>query len=94
MVCSFNEFEKEVIKERCREGRVAKISKQGNPGGRIPVGYDKDWQVVEEEAQMIKDIFNAYLRLDGLNKLKSYCQENNYNRMLNISLGKMASVRY
>ena len=89
MVCSINEFEKEVIRERCREGRVAKICKKENPGGRIPVGYDKNWQIVEDKAEIVKDIFNAYLRLESLNKLKDYCRENSYNERLNISLGKM-----
>ncbi len=89
MVCSINEFEKEVIRERCREGRIAKISKGENPGGRIPVGYDKNWQIVEEEAGIVKDIFNAYLRVESLNKLKDYCRENSYNEQLNISMSKM-----
>lgn len=90
MVCSINEFEKEIIRDRCREGRIAKISMGENPGGRIPVGYDKDWQIVEEEALIVKDIFNVYLRAGSLDKLSSYCRENGYNEKLNISLGKMA----
>lgn len=90
MVCSINEFEKEVIRERCREGRIAKISKKENPGGRIPAGYDKNWKLVEDKAEIIKDIFNAYLRLDSLKKLEDYCREKNYNELLKMSLGKKA----
>jgi len=88
MVCSINEFEKEVISERCREGRTAKIIKKENPGGRIPVGYEKDWIVIEEKAEIIKDIFNSYLRLNSLSKLQNYCRDMGYNEKLNMSLEK------
>ena len=43
MVCSFAEFEKEVIRERCREGRKAKLDKGETPGGRPALGYDRWW---------------------------------------------------
>lgn len=60
MLGSFSEFERKLIGERTRSGRVAKGKKQLYPGGRVPFGYrlvNDKLEVHEEESKIIKEIF-------------------------------------
>lgn len=64
MLGSFAEFERNLINERTRSGRVV-IARSGKyAGGKIPYGYVlQDEQIVidETEAYMIKQIYRMYL---------------------------------
>ncbi|MGL5714646.1 MAG: recombinase family protein [Paraclostridium sp.] len=70
MLGSFSEFERKIINERTKSGRVKKGKDELYAGGRVPFGYkliDNDTLVInQEEAQIVKEIFK--LRCKG----KSY----------------------
>lgn len=67
MLGSFSEFERKVIAERTKSGRLANGRKHVHPGGKPPIGYrleNKVYKVDEKEAQVIREIFR--LRGKGL----------------------------
>lgn len=68
MIGSFSEFERNLINERTKGGRVKKASSEKFAGGRVPYGYklvNGDTLEVEfEEARYIKEIFE--MRKDGM----------------------------
>ncbi|MGL5711533.1 MAG: recombinase family protein [Paraclostridium sp.] len=68
MIGSFSEFERKLIVERTRSGRIAKGNKNLFPGGRIPFGYkliDNDTLIIDhDEAKAVKGIFK--LRSKGM----------------------------
>lgn len=60
MLGSFSEFERKLIAERTKSGRIANNKKELSSGGRPPFGYkmkDKKLIVNEEEAEIVKEIF-------------------------------------
>jgi site-specific DNA recombinase len=72
MLGSFAEFERAVINERTRNGRIARLNENKFVGGKPALGYkvNKDGKFVvdEEETQIVKDIFK--LRSKGLSLAK------------------------
>ena len=67
MLGSFSEFERKVIAERTKSGRLANGKKHVHPGGKPPIGFkleNKVYKVDEKEAQVIREIFR--LRSKGL----------------------------
>ena len=61
MLGSFAEFERKIIAERTRSGRISNGKNELHPGGRVPYGYklkDGKLVIVKEQADMIKKIFN------------------------------------
>ena len=67
MLGSFSEFERKIIAERTKSGRLANAKKKLIPGGRPPIGYDiKDKKLIinQEEAEIVKEAFK--LRIKGL----------------------------
>lgn len=67
MLGSFSEFERKVIAERTKSGRLANGRKHVHPGGKPPIGFkleNKVYKVDEKEAQVIREIFK--LRGKGL----------------------------
>jgi len=87
---SFAEFEKNQINERTRNGRKAKLNKKKYAGGRIPLGYDREWKVIEQEARIVKDIFRQYLSLRTLAKVSKYCDKQGYKGRNGKRLSKQA----
>lgn len=59
---SFSEFEKETIAKRLRDGRKATALNGGKTAFKPPFGYNRDWQVIEEEAIIVRKIFRDFLR--------------------------------
>lgn len=61
MLGSFSEFERKIINERTKSGRVKKGKDERYSGGRVPFGYkliDSDTLIIDsDEAAIIKDIF-------------------------------------
>ena len=60
MLGSFSEFERKLIAERTKSGRIANHKKELSSGGRPPFGYkmeDKKLVINEEEAEIVKEIF-------------------------------------
>lgn len=79
MAATFSELERENIIERTAMGRVAKI-KNGyySCHGKPPFGYDfdpvsKTFNVNRLEAEIVRDIFEHYIRGYSLRKLNDYC---------------------
>ena len=69
---SFAEFECNRIRERTVSGRkkkLEKLEKRQSAGGRIPLGYDSDYQVIPEEREMVVNLFRWYLELGSLGKV-------------------------
>lgn len=67
MLGSFAEFERKLIAERTKSGRIANGKKEVHPGGREPFGYrleNKVYKINEEEAEIVKKIFK--LRNKGM----------------------------
>ena len=67
MLGSFSEFERKVIAERTKSGRLANGRKHVHPGGKPPIGFkleNKVYKVDEKEAQVMREIFR--LRSKGL----------------------------
>ncbi len=80
ILLSFAQFEREVTGERIRD-KVAASKKKGMwMGGRVPIGYtreNKKLVVDEEQAEKVKDIFDQYLELRSVPKLKEYLGKEN-----------------
>ncbi|MFC1902753.1 recombinase family protein [Chloroflexota bacterium] len=61
------EWERERIGERVAEGRQYRISQGRWPSGRTLYGYrwfpeDQRWETVDEEAEVVKDIYELYVK--------------------------------
>ena len=59
---SFAEFEKETIAKRLRDGRKATAMAGGRTAFKPPFGYDRNWELVEEEAKEVQKIFKGFLQ--------------------------------
>lgn len=60
MLGSFSEFERKLIGERTKGGRIAKGKRKLYPGGRVPFGYalsNDKLEVNKDEAEIVKEIF-------------------------------------
>jgi site-specific DNA recombinase len=72
VLLSFAQFEREVTSERIRDKIAASKRKGLWVGGNLPLGYEmKDGKIaiVEEEAELVRSIFQRYLELGGVNEL-------------------------
>ena len=80
MLLSFAQFEREVTGERIRD-KIAASKKKGMwMGGCTPLGYKKENKklVIEEnDAQKVKLIFDKYLELKSVPKLKDWLEKEN-----------------
>ncbi len=78
VLLSFAQYEREIIGERIRDKFAASKAKGMFMGGNVPVGYklrDRELFIDEIYAQVITQIFEAYLKLGSASKVKSYLQE-------------------
>ena len=69
MIGSFSEFERKLIAERTKSGRIANAKNEIYAGGRIPFGYNLvngDLVVNDEEAKIIEDIFKLRCKRKSL----------------------------
>ncbi|HTR85260.1 MAG TPA: recombinase family protein, partial [Reyranella sp.] len=74
VLLSFAQFEREVASERIRDKIAASRRKGMWMGGTVPLGYDvKDRALVvdEAEAATVREIYEAYLRLSSVAKLRA-----------------------
>jgi site-specific DNA recombinase len=72
VLLSFAQFEREVIGERVRDKIAASKRKGIWVGGPVPLGYrsvDKKLDVVPEEADLVRTIYEGYLRLGSIGSL-------------------------
>jgi site-specific DNA recombinase len=80
VLLSFAQFEREVTGERIRDKIAASKRKGMWMGGVVPLGYDlEDRHLVvnPEEANRVKDIFQAYLAEGCVSKLQIYLEKKN-----------------
>lgn len=78
VLLSFAQFEREVTAERIRDKIAASKRKGLWVGGMAPLGYDtKDRKITvnKVEAKRVREIFDSYLRLSGLNPLMTDLRE-------------------
>ena len=72
MLGSFAEFERAVINERTRNGRIARLNENKWVGGKPALGYkvnkEGQFEIDEEDAKIVKNIFK--LRSKGLSMAK------------------------
>ncbi len=72
MLLSFAQFEREVIAERVRDKIAASKAKGMWMGGTPPLGYRPDGRslaIVEEEADLVRDILRRYLEIGNVRLL-------------------------
>ena len=72
VLLSFAQFEREVIGERVRDKIAASKRKGIWVGGTAPIGYrsvSKKLEVVEEDAEKVRTIFQRYLALGSIGQL-------------------------
>lgn len=81
VLLSFAQFEREVTAERIRD-KIAASKKKGMwMGGPLPLGYDKGENglvVNKSEADIVVSLFENYLRLGCVRKLKAFADEQGY----------------
>lgn len=80
MLLSFAQFEREVTAERIRDKISASKAKGMWMGGTPPLGYAADGrslQIIEEHAELIRDIYRRYLKLGSVRLLEEqlYAEE-------------------
>ena len=72
MLIAFAEFERDMISERTTEASEY-LAKEGNPGGGLtPLGYDRVDKLLvvnEEDAELVRYIFNSYLEHPSTNSV-------------------------
>jgi DNA invertase Pin-like site-specific DNA recombinase len=74
VLLSFAQFEREVTAERVRDKIAASKAKGMWMGGVVPIGYRaeaRSLQPVPEEAEMVRHIFERYLALGSVQRLKA-----------------------
>ena len=77
VLLSFAQFEREVTAERIRDKIAASKRKGMWMGGRVPFGYDviaRKLVVNEPEAEQLRIIFHAYLKLGSVDELMDYLE--------------------
>src|SRR5258708_3176651 len=80
VLLSFAQFEREVTSERIRDKIAASKRKGLWVGGTLLLGYEmKDGKIaiIEEEAELVRSIFQRYLELGGVNELLRDLKERN-----------------
>ncbi len=80
MLLSFAQFEREVTAERIRD-KIAASKKKGMwMGGTVPIGYEADGRtlaIVEEDARVVRTIYDLYLETGSVRKLKARLDDQN-----------------
>ena len=80
MLLSFAQFEREVTAERIRDKIAASKAKGMWMGGTPPIGYGPDGRslaVVEQDAALVRDIFQHYLALGNVRLLTEQLEREN-----------------
>ena len=81
VLLSFAQFEREVTSERIRDKIAASKRKGLSVGGMVPLGYilkDGQLHVHEEEANIVRLIFQRYLELGSVNRLVKDLKERGF----------------
>jgi site-specific DNA recombinase len=81
VLLSFAQFEREVTSERIRDKIAASKRKGIWVGGALPLGYhmkDGKLAVIEDEAERVRQIYQRYLELGGVNALVRDLRQRNF----------------
>lgn len=62
MLGIFAQWERETIAERVRVGIEEMVKKGKKPGGKYPYGYDKQGNLIPEEAEIIRRVRKMYMK--------------------------------
>lgn len=65
----FAQWERETIAERVRLGMEQKVREGKKPGGKYPYGYDREGNLIPEEAEIIRRVRDMYMK-ENLSFLK------------------------
>jgi DNA invertase Pin-like site-specific DNA recombinase len=80
LLLSFAQFEREVTGERIRD-KIAASKKKGIwMGGVVPIGYrveNRALHVVEEHADLVRDLFRRYFEIGSVVRLKAVLDQEN-----------------
>jgi site-specific DNA recombinase len=90
ILLSFAQFEREVTGERIRDKIAASKRKGMWMGGTVPLGYDlKERKLIvnPEEAKLVVRLFNLYLKLGCVSKLKTRLDQQGIKSKERISAG-------
>ena len=85
VLLSFAQFEREVTAERIRDKIAASKRKGMWMGGPLPLGYDKSEAglvVNHDEAEIVVSLFENYLRLGCVRKLKTFADAQRHRTKL------------
>jgi site-specific DNA recombinase len=77
VLISFAQFEREQAVDRIRDKKAASRRRGLWPGGRAPLGFDlidKRLVINKREAEVVRGIYEAYLRLGSLPAVAEYCR--------------------
>ena len=90
VLLSFAQFEREVTGERIRD-KIAASKKRGMwMGGPIPLGYDsvdKKLVVNEADAEMVRTLFDLYLKYGNVRSMKREADRRGFRSKLRIYKG-------
>ena len=90
---SFSQYERDLIRERTLIGKLEKAKKGLVPAGRSAYGYfykNGDFEIIEEEAQVVRLIFNKYIEIQTFGGVAKFLNENGYRTRT----GKMWGATY
>lgn len=91
ILLSFAQFEREVTGERIRDKMAASKKKGMWMNGTGPLGYTNENRTLKidtKNAEKIRLIFDKFLELKNINRLKTYLEENNIKTKSNKSFYK------
>ena len=92
VLLSFAQFEREVTAERIRD-KIAASKKKGMwMGGLSPLGYDaidKKLVINEKEATLVRSLFDLYLDLKSVRKLKEEADHRQYATKQRLTSGRV-----
>ena len=94
VLLSFAQFEREVTGERIRDKLAASARKGLWTGGRVPIGYDvvnKKLVVNEQEAEVVRCIYEKFVELRSVRRLRLWLAEHGYRSKVRISKHGMSS---
>ena len=81
MLIAFAEFERDMISERTAEASEY-LAREGHPGGGLPpLGYDRVNKLLvinEEDAEVVKYIFNSYLEEPSTSRIATKLNDQGY----------------
>lgn len=88
-----DQYERMTINMRLAKGRKARAKKGFKPCGTAPIGYkweDNSIVIDYNNNLIVEDIFNQYIKLKSLEKLRSYCMEKGYKTASGKDFSKQA----